>query len=348
MSVNNTSLFLKRPCTNITGLFAFRKPTVDKIFFYNNVHDSNKETNCVMTSVSKITQFFIPIPFTLDGIPLEIKIELPTKRSQYQSINCSVPFPHFYPMTPFRTRVKEKHLKNVVATLLLTYDTEQHNLEIDIFYVYSAFADTKDLLLPGERLKGLGKYMLCKVIRWLIDFPWFSKDATASLTAAGNQCYEMLPYQQFTFDDCITMLLHYPMSLYYGVMHRHGAIILERIMKDIPDIQPSLPYDEIYNKYYDIIMSAVLTFAQDNKNDPELLVLLREVVCNIKTNQQLIERNYKPYGFVLIKDDGEQATMKGSVKNILESCSTASYGKKSKRNRSTRKKYKKYKKYTIL
>jgi hypothetical protein len=57
-----------------------------------------------------------------------------------------------------------------------------------------------------------------------------------------------------------------------------------------------------------------------DKENPELLTILKKWVCEIITNRDLVEKNYKKYGFHVTYDGGLQAQMEGSVHSILSEC----------------------------
>ena len=263
--------------------------------------------------------------------PLEINIKMPIgfKKTRH-SIICTVPFPKGYPMTPFHILTSSKLDRKNVAKLDLSYDEEQNDLEIDLFYVYSSFSDMKQHINKGEELKGFGLYMLCKVLHYLLsEKRLFFPTATVSLTAAGNQCYDIEKYKDYTIENCLDIIKPYPESLFYSFFNKD---YLKKISGIIETYIPNVDMDNVYNdiEKREIVNDSVIKLIKlEEQNDPEkLLSLLRQLVCEINDNQRLIEYNYKSiYKFEIVENKGNEAKMKGTVANILAACDAKSISK---------------------
>jgi hypothetical protein len=262
--------------------------------------------------------------------PLDIIIEMPVSPIKTRhSISCFVPFPKDYPMTPFRQRISGMRDRKHLAKLMLSYDEERKHLEILIFYVYSAFSDMKQYISKGEELKGFGIYMLCKVMRFLLTTPWFSKDATVSLTASGNQCYDIDSYREYTINDCLDVITPYPEILFYSLFSGYLEKLTNIINKTIPDVDMDNVYNDLDKR--DIVNHCVMELIQleEQINPEKILSVLRKLVCQINTNQRLIKNNYKRiYDFQVVENKGTEAKMIGTVASILAACDKRLYGRK--------------------
>jgi hypothetical protein len=238
------------------------------------------------------------------------------------SIKTRVIFPLYYPETEFMMNIHQ------VATLDVIYHVTDRNLDIDIFYVYSNFAKYKKLLLPEEAkfFKGFGKYMLCKVIRYLMEeTSWFSPDATVTLVSESSQCYEISKYNQLSFTECITILQqNYPISYMNFCILMFKKKLYGLVQRFFPiEIDGDTIYD-VAETHTDIVLdccSELVKMINESEITEELLEKIQYTLCKIDTTQALIEKNYKEiYHFEVIENHGEYAKMKGTVTNILKAC----------------------------
>ena len=205
--------------------------------------------------------------------PLEINIEMSNFKKTRHSIICNVPFPKGYPMTPFHILTCNLNRKNV-ANLYLSYDEEKNNLEINIFYVYSSFSDMKQHISKGEELKGFGIYMLCKVLHYLLyEKRLFSHTATVSLTAAGNQCYDIETYKDYTIEKCLDIIKPYPEALFDTFFDKdYKTKLTEIIKKYIPNVDMN---KVVYNDNRDILNDSVIELIKlEQQKDPEKTIIL--------------------------------------------------------------------------
>jgi hypothetical protein len=215
----------------------------------------------------------------------------------------------------------------------------------------------KQHISKGEELKGFGIYMLCKVLHYLLsETLWFSSTATVSLTAVGDQCYDIEKYTDYTIENCLDVVTPYPEALFYTffIEDYYMKKLTRMIQKYIPDVDMYNVYNDINKR--DILNDSVTELIKLEKQEDreKLLSLLRKLVCEINDNQRLIERNYKRiYQFEIVENNGNYATMKGTVANILAACdaksiSSAKFKSKKSRKKSSKKSSKKSRKKSTM
>lgn len=253
----------------------------------------------------------------------------PSKPNVY-TIEIIVVLPYDYPDTEYK---KDKVFPKV-AYLLTHYDTTKKNLEIDLFYVYNMKEEYKKLISKSETFntKGLGKYMLCSAVSYLSKKPWFdTQNSTATLTASGGECFYETLVATYTFEECMSILKAYPGMLYeFATIHYN------------PELRTKLnligKLSTYYEKNKETVDKAVYEILDQNKENPELLTTMRRWVCEIKTNRDLVEKNYKKYGFEVTYDGGLHAEMKGPVRSIQSQCRLGRKRKSRKRARKSKSK----------
>jgi hypothetical protein len=227
------------------------------------------------------------------------------------TLELKVMLPDDYPDTEY------KKAQARIAYLLMHYDIIKKNLDIDLFFVYPTTERYKKLIRQQETFhtKGLGKYMLCRAIHYLLMHHWFDIHSTATLTAAGGECFYKELVDAFTYEQCMAILKPYPDLLFEFVILNYNSVL--RAALHIPNGFILYSYYETHKSQ---VNSAVMDILHREQHNPELLRLLRKTVCEVKTNHDLIEKNYKKYGFEVTQDNGLQAEMQGSVYSILSEC----------------------------
>jgi hypothetical protein len=257
-------------------------------------------------------QFVLPDTYPLQvndkHFDLRIYIEMKTyPKTNRKRIICSVPFPEDYPHNDFYRTVSEMRDENPqrIATLNLLYDTDKNSLGIAIFYVYSAFSTIKPYVTKEEQLqlKGLGIFILCKVLHFLLSkIKGVSPETKVTLTASGDQCYDIETYKDYKTEDCLEIIKNYPYAL----------LIILKINNLIQSED-----NDIHIKHPEILYTLIRKHIEEN---PGKIIILRELVCNIITNQRLIEHYKGVYNFNVDKNLGTEAIMSGTVANILSAC----------------------------
>jgi hypothetical protein len=269
---------------------------------------------------------------------------LETRRKR---ILCTVPFPKGYPDNDFFRIVSQTRYENPprIATLNLVYDTDKNSLEILVFYVYSAFSNIKPHVTKEEQvqLKGLGIFMLCNVLRYLLsETTWLSPETKVTLTASGDQCYDIETYKNYTLEDCLDIIKQYPYALWFILatyLHDQHDELDKLIKKEIANgrIKSNVMIHTLYKTHPEILYTFITKHIE---KIPDMIVHLRTLVCNIMTNQRLIEHHYKRiYHFIVEENLGTEAKMSGTVANILSACDERKiYGiKKSKKTKKSKK-----------
>ena len=258
---------------------------------------------------------------------LRIHIDMKTyPKTNRKRIVCSIPFPEDYPRNDFYRTVSEMSDENPqrIATLNLLYDTDKNSLEIAIFYVYSAFSNIKPHVTKEEQLqlKGLGVFMLCKVLNYLIEKIRISPETTVTLAASGDQCYDIEAYKDYTIEDCLKIINQYPYALWLILVttdnYKDELIKLIQTQIDDGTIESNVTINNLYKTRPEILYIFITKYVEEN---PDKIIILRILVCKIITNQRLIEHNYKRiYNFDVDVNLGTEATMSGTVLNILSAC----------------------------
>ncbi len=242
--------------------------------------------------------------------PLQLEMnELSTPEKS--TLELKVVLPDDYPDTEY------KKFQPRVAYLLMHYDIIKKNLWIDLFFIYNNTERYKKIISRQETFhtKGLGKYMLCRAIHYLLQKSWFDIHSTATLTAAGGECFYKEQVDSYTYEQCMAILEPYQDLLFEFVTLYYNSALKDTL--NIPKGVILYSYYETHKSQVNIAVMDILNGEQDN---PELLRLLRKTVCEVKTNHNLIEKNYKKYGFEVTQDTGLQAEMEGSVYSILAEC----------------------------
>jgi hypothetical protein len=226
------------------------------------------------------------------------------------TLELKVMLPDDYPDTEY------KKAQARIAYLLMHYDIIKKNLDIDLFFVYPTTERYKKLIHQNEAFhtKGLGKYMLCRAIHYLLMQRWFDIHSTATLMAAGGECYYKELVDAFTYEQCMAILEPYPDLLFEFVVLYYNSVLRDKL---------NLPNNNLY-AYYEThksqVKSKVSEILNHDKENPLLLTQLKKWVCEVITNRDLVEKNYKKYGFDVTQDNGLQAEMEGSVYSILSEC----------------------------
>ena len=302
-----------------------------------------------------------PLFITLqDTYPLRVRVDDTERKFDLQIIMetyldtnqkrivCSVPFPEGYPENDFFRIVYDTRAEKIIAKLYLVYDTDENSLEILIFYVYSSFSDIKPYVTTEERLqlKGLGVFMLCKVLRYLLsiqehaDPKWLSPETKVILTAQGNQCYDIERYMDYTAEECLDVIKQYPYALYmilsthlYYMYSELDNLIKTEIAKGTIDRRVKI--HTLYKSHPEILYTFIRTHMEEI---PDNMIMLRSLVCNIITNQRLIEHHYKRMYHLNVEENlGTEATMSGTVADMLSACDERKiYGKKYRKSKNRR------------
>jgi hypothetical protein len=270
-----------------------------------------------------LTPYSVAYRGTTFPLSLHLSIQLFSPEENMYEIELTVPLPEEYPM---ESQYKQK--KHRVAYLSLYYYVTKKQLEIDLFYVYNNRTKYKKDIGEHDTFhtKGLGKYMLCKAVHYLLDHTdWFDINSTVTLVASGEECAHPEQYSAYTIDECLAVLYQYD-----DPSIKLFELVISHYYQELIDALPVEAAGNIHlfyqqnSKRVDGIIKGML----DKKNragDTLLRESLQKLVCYIKTNQQLIEKNYRDiYGFRVVKNNGTYATMEGTVYSILSAC----YGKK--------------------
>ena len=267
----------------------------------------------------------VPVHDTEIKFDLHIIMETYLETNQ-KRIMCSVPFPKDYPENDFFRIVSLKRGEQIIAKLYLVYDTDENSLEILIFYVYSSFSDIIPYVTKTERLqlKGLGIFMLCKTLRYLLsiqqhaDPKWLSPETKVILTASGEQCYDIETYKDYTDEECLAIIKQYPYMLWmiFSTHLYHTYSQLDKLIKT--EIGSRVKIHTLYKSHPEILY----TFIKTHINEiPDTNIMLRSLVCKINTNQRLIEHHYKRiYHLNVDENRGTEATMSGTVADMLSAC----------------------------
>jgi hypothetical protein len=219
--------------------------------------------------------------------------------------------PKDYPETEY------KKAQSRVAYLLIHYDTTQKNMEIDLFFVYNTTERYKKLISKRETFntKGLGKYMLCRAVHYLLNTSWFDINATVTLTAAGGECFYKEQVETYTFETCMRLLHRYPSILFELVVLHYSKDLRAKL-----ELPKSNLYD-YYEKHKELVDTTVKDILTEERDNDVLLHILQNKVCEIITNRNLVTKNYKQYGFEVSRDHGAQVEMRGDVYSLLSACS---------------------------
>ncbi len=275
----------------------------------------------------------VPVHDTEIKFDLHILMETYLETDQKRII-CSVPFPEGYPENDFFRIVSLTRAETIpiIAKLYLVYDTDENCLEILIFYVYSSFSDIIPHVTKTERLqlKGLGVFMLCKVLRYLLfQKDWLSPETKVILTASGEQCYDIETYKDYTEEDCFEIIKQYPYALWmiFSTHLYNKYAELEKLIKT--EIGSRVKISTLYKSHPELLYTFIKTHSEEI---PDNIIMLRSLVCKINTNQRLVDHHYKRiYHLNVVENRGTEATMSGTVANMISACDDRKiYGKKYK------------------
>jgi hypothetical protein len=242
--------------------------------------------------------------------PLDLDItEYSTKKKI--TLELKVVFPHKYPKTNYT------NVQSLVSYLLIRCDIAKKILSVDSFYVYNNKETFKKLITVGLETfntKGLGKYMLCRAVQYFLQKEWVDKTSTVTLTAAGNECFHKIE----TYEECMDIFKDYPEQL-FNFLSVHCRSLLNHKLQTSEYMDSR--YYEKHKSKIDPTVRDILK--EETTRNEQLLTLLKEWACNIKTNLKLVEY-YKKYGF---KEDQRQdynypfyVNMSSSVDSILSEC----------------------------
>lgn len=242
--------------------------------------------------------------------PLTLNIKLNHSRSDMYTVELVVPLPEDYPETEY------KKVQSRVAYLLIHYDTILKNMEIQLFYVYNTRELYKKLISKRETFntKGLGKYMLCRAVHYLLNTSWFDINSTVTLTAAGGECFYKEQVDTYTFEQCMRLLNRYPMLLFQLIIKHYEDELRAKL--EVPDGN----LYTYYEKHKELVDEKVKDILNEDRDNDVLLHILQNKVCEIITNRNLVTKNYKQYGFQVTTDHGAQVEMMGDVYSILSEC----------------------------
>jgi hypothetical protein len=121
------------------------------------------------------------------------------------------------------------------------------------------------------------------------------------------------------------ILERYPEVLFELVILHYNSVLRHKL-KILKDINLYYYYEthksEVNPVVIKILNEEILNeeiLNKEEKND-KLLAILKQTACEVKTNLDLVTKNYKKYGFKMTQNYGVQADMKGSVESILYEC----------------------------
>lgn len=242
---------------------------------------------------------------------LDINLDISELSTQKKfTLELKVVLPSNYPDTEY------KKYQSRVAYLSTHYNITKKNLSVDLFYVYNNKEEYKKLIKVGLETfntKGLGKYMLCRAIRYLLQKSWFDRNSTITLIAAGNECFHKID----TYDECMDIFKDYPQQLFYFLDLHRQSVLKDKLQTEYFDSS----YYKTRKSDIDPIVLRILK--EETTKDEELLTLLKKLACYVKTNLNLV-KYYKKYGF---EEDQIQyfnypffVKMSGSVNSILSEC----------------------------
>jgi hypothetical protein len=231
-------------------------------------------------------------------------------------IELVVPLPDAYPNTDFR----EKDNINDVAKLSIDYYVIEKNMYIDLFFVYDKMESYKALIKGNEQFntKGLGKYMLCTIVQYLLEnTDWFDINSIVTLKAWGGECnpkYEKTYTlkEQYINDLRQSKLLFDFLTNYLD----EKDILLKRLNKLHLQLEELEEYYEEHKEEVNDLIEDIIY-----KSKIITLGLLKRYLCEVRTNDDLITKNYsKIYGFRVVKNYGVYSYLIGNVYSLLSAC----------------------------
>lgn len=253
-------------------------------------------------------------------LSLTLTIKLDAYYKNVYIIELLVLLPDDYPQSNY------KNATNRVAYVLITYFKNEKRMNIDLLYVYNTITKYKKLISDNEKFntKGLGQYMLCKAVEYLlenIDFD-FDIESIVTLKASAEDC-RYTDYREYTFDYCMEEITKYPAMF----------ILLFDYVKDtyIQELKDKLPDGVILNRQNkENVDEKVKDILYKHKTDAKLLEILQKYTCEIKTNHDLIKNYYnKIYGFNIKEgeDGGIYAELVGNIHSLLSACKISKMSK---------------------
>lgn len=221
---------------------------------------------------------------TLYQLSLLITVTLESE-NKYK-IELIVPLPDDYPNSLFKQNITD------VANLLIYYDVIMKNMYIDLFFVYDKMESYKRLIDKKETFntKGLGKYMLCTAVQYLLkNTDWFDIKSSVTLQAHGGECHYENVYKPYTFEQCMEELKHTELLFDFLVNY------LEKKDKllDKLQLQPENLEDYYkYNKaYVDTIIEDILNKLHKSTHLFNMTErMLKLYLCEVRTNDDLIKK----------------------------------------------------------
>lgn len=214
-----------------------------------------------------IHDIFPHIPYSItyksDSYPLSlnISIKLFEPEENMYEIELIVPLPQEYPIESI---YKQNHTR--VAYLSMYYYVNKKQLKIDLFYVYTMKTKYKRYISEHETFhtKGLGKYMLCKAVHYLLDHTdWFDIDSTIKLTAYGEECFNPERYGEYTIKNCLDIIRQYDDStskLFYLIITHYN-----QKLRDTLQIDSTTDIDLFYKQNKELVDEAVNAMVNKKK-----------------------------------------------------------------------------------
>lgn len=263
------------------------------------------------------------IPLTFNIIhesklyPLSLLITIRLKRPDEYEIQLVVPLPSDYKHTNF------KKSTNLVSQLSILYHVIKKEMYIESFFVHDKMNIYKKLISMNETFntKGLGKYMLCTVVQYLLEnTDWFDINSIVTLKAYGGECFYKELFKTYPFERCLEELKKDELLFDFFINNLSTGTLLVRL-----DKSKLQHYNNNLNDYYEDNKEEVNTIIEDmvrHSPKPDLtLRLLQRYLCEIRTNDDLIKKNYnKIYGFHVVKNYGLYSSLIGNVYSLLSAC----------------------------
>lgn len=302
---------------------------------------------------------------TFKGHPLEIHVTYSRPKHGTFEVRGNIPLPSDY-HSPFAEKIRRE-----MKTPILGYVLFEINRSLDMpIYLARIYIFSNMLRYEADRSEvtpGLGKYLLCTVLRYMASQRWMrpfieSSEDKIHLIAGGGQCDDDASLvKDMSFQDCLKILLNHPLSLQTLIellwVEREWTAeeIVENIMDSdaitVQDIKDRVLYygenavveeeDEqlqsihdasniiqFFNGYTEIMINYLLE--QDNIYD-DIEPTVRMDVCKIVDNMELV-KYYQRYKFV-VEDmsDGMSVPMTARLSDLVEACQPKTEGSRRKR-----------------
>lgn len=158
--------------------------------------DIPQKFNIIYTEKGKSTQYQLSLTLT---------IKLDAYDKNVYIIELLALLPDDYPQSNYKNET------NRVAYVLITYFTNEKRMNIDLLYVYNTITRYKKLISGNEKFntKGLGQYMLCTTVQYLLENIDFDIESIVTLKASAEDC-RYADYREYTFDYCMEEITKYP------------------------------------------------------------------------------------------------------------------------------------------